>query len=150
MLRSHMFRMSVAAVAATASLGAVAVTGMASSASASTGLKVKCTTLTGNDTSTATLTGCNGNTGGATMPIAITSLITGGTITWANSLTTTIGAPTITTGILCPVGDSDDVAKGTVTADTTGSVTVGGKYKIEICIDGSGNLSLPPGKKAKI
>jgi hypothetical protein len=67
-----------------------------------------------------------------------------------NGKTTTIGAPTLSTGTNCPAGDTDEVAKSTVTADTTGSVTVGSKTKVEVCITGSGSISLPAGKKAKI
>jgi hypothetical protein len=137
--------MSLAALAATASLGAVAVTGLAGSASATT-LKIKCATLSGTLSTTATVSGCSGNTGGASQPIAITSLLGGGTITWVNGKTTTISAPTISSGTLCPVGDTDDIAKGTVSADTTHSVTVGSAYKIEVCLDGNDNLSFPAHK----
>jgi len=112
---------------------------------------IKCTNLSGNESSTATLSGCTGNTGGSSMPIAVTTLTSGGTITWSNGKATTVGAPTSGSGTLCPTGSAeDDVLKGTVTADTTGSVTVPSKYNIELCIDPSGNFSLPPGKKAKI
>ncbi len=113
-------------------------------------LKIKCTGLTGNTSSTVMLTGCNGNTGGSSMPLPVATLAGGGAITWTNGQSTTISTPAISAGTHCPVGDTDVVAKAKVTADTTGSATVGGKAKIEVCIDSAGNVSLPPGKKAKI
>lgn len=152
MFRSRLCRMSLAAAAATASIGAAAVTAAAGSASASSAaaLSVKCTTLTGNSGTTVMLSGCSGNTGGASKALPITALVSGGTIKWKNLKTTKVGAPAITPGTLCPAGDTDDIAKSKILADTTHSVTVGSTTNIEVCIDGSGNLSLAPGTKAKI
>jgi hypothetical protein len=113
--------------------------------------KIKCSGLTGNISSTVTLSGCNGNSGGGSQPLNATSLATGGTITWLNGKTTTIGVPALSTGTACPTGTpTDEIAKAKVTADTTGSVTVGSTAKIEVCIASSGAITLPPGKKAKI
>ncbi len=84
------------------------------------------------------------------MALPVATLATGGTITWVNGKKTKISAPVLSSGTNCPLGDTDAVAKGTVKNDTTGSATVGSQYKIEVCVDGSGNVSLPPGKKAKI
>jgi hypothetical protein len=69
---------------------------------------------------------------------------------WVNGLKTKLGAPTLSTGTLCPAGDTDEIAKGKVLADTTHHATVGEGYKIEACVDASGNISLAPGTKAKI
>jgi hypothetical protein len=82
------------------------------------------------------------------------SLITGGTVHWVNGQTTTIGAPTLTAGNAhkcpgyvkpvkgqpAPKEPTEEKFTGTVTADTTG-MKVPGKYKGDVCIDQSGNIT---------
>jgi hypothetical protein len=92
---------------------------------------------------TVTASGCNGNTGGGSQPTNSSALASGGTITWKNSKTTTIGKPTIT-GITSPkckaTGDSADSVTATVTADTTGLKTLG-TLTSKVCITATGNIS---------
>ena len=92
-----------------------------------------CTGLHGNlFTDSATLSGCGGNTGGSgTLPPSV--LANGsGTITWANSTSTSVA---ITVKQLkkehaCPsTAYSEFQVKGAPTADTTGSATAGSKVK---------------------
>jgi hypothetical protein len=151
MLRNRIVRFATAGVfVATPFALALGFSGPASATQPAV-LKIKCTGLSGNISSTVTLSGCSGNTGGGSQPIVATALATGGTITWLNGKTTTIAAPTLSTGTNCPSGTpTDEKAKAKVTADTTGSATVGSKAKIEVCISTTGAITLPPGKKAKI
>jgi len=112
---------------------------------------IKCTGLNGNIGTTVQLTGCSGNTGGSSGPIPSTSLATGGTITWANSDTTTVTLSVASGGVGCPAKNTLYTATGTSTADTTGSAPVGGKVKVFACVNNkSGAITLEPGKKAKI
>ena len=152
MLRSRIVRFASAGLALATPLAiVVSLSGPASASQPKLVLKIKCTGLTGNEMGNVTLSGCNGNTGGSSTPFTANLLGTGGTITWSNGKTTTIGMTTSKTGTACPAGtDTDVILKSTVTAVTTRSVTIGSKSKIEVCTDGSGNITLPPGKKAKI
>jgi hypothetical protein len=118
--------------------------------------KTVCTTVTGTLTGTTTISGCSGtaDNGGASMPISTTSLATGGTITWVNSKTTTFGAATLSAGNAkkcpgyvkpvkgqpAPKEPTEEKFTGAVTADTTGMKVVG-KYKGDVCIDQSGNIT---------
>jgi hypothetical protein len=136
--------LSAVAVAVAATLGVVTFVGPASAA----GLKIKCTHLTGNLNGTLTLSGCNGNTGGSSMPLpAFQFLGGGGTITWLNGKLTTVTlaatgeTETDPAGGSCPAGSSEIQSKGTVTADDTGSAPVGGVAKGEVC-DTANNLVL--------
>jgi len=152
MLRSRIARFATAGLVIATPLSLViGLSGPASASQPAVVLSIKCSGLSGNISSTVTLSGCNHNSGGGSQPLNAAALATGGTITWLNGKTTKIGAPALSTGTLCPAGTAtDEVAKSTVTADTTHSVTVGSKTKVEVCIDSSGNITLPPGKKAKI
>jgi len=114
---------------------------------------VKCTGLSGTALATGTLTGCNdpANTGGSgTFP---TSPASSATITWASggSTTGTVSYTGATTNT-CASGSSEETVTGKVTSDTGAgsSVAVGGKIKGDICISGTGALSLAPGTKFKI
>jgi len=99
---------------------------------------IKCTSLTGNAAGTATFNGCSGNTGGASKPIAGSSFASGGTVTWDNSDTTTLGTPSLGAGTFtCPAGATAYKVSGSVTADTTGSAPVPGTYKFNLCYNGS-------------
>ncbi len=120
----------------------------APSAGAAKTKTISCSKLSGNAATKIKASGCTGNTGGTSKKMAATVLAGGGTIKWANGKTTTIGAPSLATGSLCPAGDTDVVASGTVTADTTGSAKpIPGLFSAEVCVDGSGNISLAPGTK---
>jgi hypothetical protein len=108
---------------------------------------ITCTKATGStNTGKIKLKKCNGNTGTKSTNLSIALLASGGTVTWANAKTTTFGSPTLATGSNCPAGDTDELFSGTVSADTTGSAKpIPGVYNGEVCIDGSGNFSLPAG-----
>jgi hypothetical protein len=114
---------------------------------------IPCTTVTGTLTGSVTITGCK-------VPLTLkkkyvsasapnsSALATGGTLTWSPAGTTTIlGAPTTSTGTLCPAGDTDVIAKGVVTGGTAKVTGKGQKYGGEFCIDASGNVSVAPGTK---
>jgi hypothetical protein len=152
-LHSRVSRLAVAAVAASASIASVV--GFVGTAHAA-GLKIKCTALTGTITGNITLSGCNGNTGGSSLPMPATSLATGGTITWVNTQTTTVTLTSSTTetdpteALKCPKKSTEYEAKGSVTADTTGSAPVGGKASGEACVDAAGNITLEPGSVLKL
>jgi hypothetical protein len=154
MLRSRLIRMSIAVAAAVAVPLGGAVIFDASPASAAF-VGIKCTTITGTLFGTVTVSGCNGNTGGASTAMPPPPpLLSGGTITWVNSDTTTLGAPTVTsvTGSAktCTSTQSEEKSTGAVTADTTGSAPVPGTYKIFVCLSSKGKLTDAPGKKVKI
>jgi hypothetical protein len=144
MLHSRFFRLSVAALAATASLGTLAVTGLASPAYA--GTKIKCTTITGNGVSTIVLSGCNGNTGGSSLPLTAATLLSGGKLTWVNGKYTKVKTTAVEGPLgACAAGDTEYNATGTVKADTTGSAPVGGAVKASVCVDANLNISEEPG-----
>jgi hypothetical protein len=150
MLRSRLYWLSVAALAAGISLEAVVVLAGPQGVASATTSSIQCKTLIGNTQKTVTLKGCSGNTGKASKPMPVSSLLGGGKAKWMNKKTTTIAAPNLSGGALCPAGDADAVATGIVTADTTKSVTIGSAYTLEVCVDPSGNVSLAPGTKAVI
>jgi hypothetical protein len=142
MLRSRII--PVIGIAALVSGGTIGA--LAPSAGAAKTKTISCTKLTGNASTKVQASGCNGNTGKKSKKMAVTVLAGGGTIKWANGKTTTTAAPTLAIGSLCPTGDSDVVASGHVTKDTTGSAKpIPGVFNTEICVDGSGNVSLAPG-----
>ena len=123
--------------------------------------KVTCSNLNGSVTSGfVTLSGCsdfNGaTTGPGSHPISIAVLEAGGTITWDSGLTTTFSAPALasTNAKKCPgyvKGASSEPSaekfSGSVTADTSG-MKVPGKYKGEVCISSSGNITALKALKA--
>jgi hypothetical protein len=137
------------AVVAVAGSAAIATVPFAGPASAAT-LSIKCSSLKGNIGTTVTASKCSGNTGKASKAIKATLLASGGKITWVNGKTTTVKLTVKAGGTACPAGSSEYVATGTVTADTTGSATVGGKVKGSACVDSAGNLTLVPGTKLTI
>jgi hypothetical protein len=121
---------------------------------------IKCSTLTGNINNTVTLSGCTGNTGGGSMPISAGSFASGGPIPWLNGKTTTVtnsSSSTETDGTeakKCSTpAETEFESTGKVTADTTGSTTVGAKVKSEACVKlppGNGSIRNEPGSKFKI
>jgi hypothetical protein len=142
MLRSRII--PVIGIAALVSGGIIGA--LAPSAGAAGTKTIKCTKLTGNVSTKVQASGCNGNTGTKSKKMAATVLAGGGTIKWANGKTTTIGAPSLATGSLCPAGDTDVVATGSVTADTTGSAKpIPGVFNAEVCVSSTGAISLAPG-----
>jgi hypothetical protein len=145
----HSKIMRLVAIGALAGSAAVAAVPLAGPAGAAT-LSIKCKKLTGNIASSVVLSGCSGNTGGKSKPIPATSLASGGTIKWVNAKTTTVKLSVKQAGTACPAGSTEYQAKGTVTADTTGSATVGGAAKALACVTASGAISLVPGTKAVI
>jgi hypothetical protein len=138
---------SVVAVAPLIAVGTYSV----SPASASGFIGIKCFALTGTLTSNVTLAGCNGHTGTASMAFSPTILLAGGTITWSNNKTTTINV-TVSSGAKaggCPNSETAFTSKGTTTADTTGSAPVGGKVKIQWCLNEQ-TITTAQGTLAKI
>ena len=141
LLRFRVARLLTAAtIVGAATVGAISFAGPTNAAVGT----IKCTTLTGNLTTTVTLSGCNGNTGGA--------------IPWVNGQTTTV---TLTPNIgvesdadllgSCSSSATEVEVTGTVTADTTGSAIVGGKVKVEACLNNTTqNIKLEPGTALKL
>jgi hypothetical protein len=145
---SRIARLSFSAAAALALPIGGAVALSAGTAGAAGTKTITCTKVTGNIGTKLHLKGCNGNTGTKSKGFTAATFAGGGTIKWVNGKTTTFGAPTITTGTLCPAGDTDESFTGAVTADTTGSAKpIPGVYKGEVCIDSAGNVSIAPGTK---
>ena len=143
---SRIARLTFSAAAALALPIGGAVALSASPAGAAGKKTITCTKVTGNLATKIHLKGCNGNTGTKSKGITASQFATGGVLKWANGKTTTFGAPTTGTGTLCPTGDTDETFTGAVTADTTLSAKpIPGVYAGEVCIDGSGNISLAPG-----
>jgi hypothetical protein len=140
-------RIMIGAAAAAAAIVPIAgVSALAASPAGATTKTISCTAMSGNVGTKIQLKGCNGNTGGKSKKTAVGTLATGGTIKWANGKTTTFGPSTLGAGTNCPAGDTDETATGAVTADTTKSAKpIPGVFSGEVCIDGSGNLSLPAG-----
>jgi hypothetical protein len=154
-LHSKSIRLTIAALAASASIGAVA---FVAAGSASAALSIKCSALSGSAAAggTITLSGCTGNTGGASQPTPTATLQNGGTITWVNNLTTTVSKPTAsqtetdtTETKVCPAGTTEFESKGKVVSDTTGSAPAGGVTKAEACVNLTTlSLNNEPGSKA--
>jgi hypothetical protein len=142
MLRSRII--PVIGIAALVSGGTIGA--LAPSAGAAKTKTIKCTKLSGNAATKVQASGCTGNTGTKSKKMAATVLAGGGTIKWANGKTTTIGTPSLATGSLCPAGDTDVIASGAVTADTTGSTKpIPGVFNVEVCVSSTGAISLAPG-----
>src|ERR1700722_12187540 len=99
------------AVAAT-SMSMVGVIGATASPAWASFTGIKCSGLSGNISSTVTLSGCNGNTGGGSMPLPAASLASGGTITWLNSDTTTVTLTVTSGGVGCPAKNTLYTASG--------------------------------------
>ena len=146
-----MFKSRLGRIVASGLLAGATVLAFTGPASA-TVTGIKCKVLTGNIATNVTLKRCKvGNTGGASKAMPATALASGGTIKWVNGKTTTVKL-TVTQGSAanCAVGDSEYDAKGKVTADTTGSVKIGGAVSAHVCVAPSGAISLVPGTAAKI
>jgi hypothetical protein len=145
--------LSAAAIVGAGTLGAISFAGPTNAAVGT----IKCTKLTGNINTTITLSGCNGNTGGASLPISSINLATGGPIPWVNGQSTTVtlsasnGETDSDLAGTCASTATEFEAVGTVTADTTGSAIVGGKVKAEACENPTtGKITLEPGTALKL
>jgi hypothetical protein len=153
-LRTGLIRYAVAGALTVLPLAAtVGYAADSASASPATFVGIKCKVLSGNTATTVTLKTCNGNTGGASIAEPISTLTSGGTVTWLNSQTTTFDSPTLTTIAqtsslyTCKktAAYSEIKATGAVLADTTGSAPVPGSYTIWVCLNStSGKITLAP------
>jgi predicted alpha/beta-hydrolase family hydrolase len=139
-------RRAVLLVAALTIPASAATVALSSPAWAKVEKSIKCTSLSGPATGTIVVSGCNGNTGGGAT-VSGAALAAGGTITWNNSATTTIAAPTLKSSksltkkcvTLYGAGTIEDSFTAAVTADTTGLKKLG-TAKGAICLDPSGNI----------
>ena len=134
--------LAVAALTIPVSVTTVGLVGLAAPAGASAPLS--CTKVTGNASGNVTLKGCGGGLGKGSGPAS--ALATTGTITWKGHKkgTTTVSITSITTPVVsrCAKGSTEEDATGTVTADTSGKVTVGSAVAGDVCVSASGNISL--------
>jgi hypothetical protein len=101
--------------------------------------------VSGNATGTLAVSGCNSGLGKGTVPGS--ALATGsGVITWKGhgKGTTTISVTATSPGQgACASGSVEEDATGTVTADTSGKVTVGSAVSARACVNSStGAVSL--------
>jgi len=152
------FLMLAAALAIAASGATLALSGSQAWAKGGPNGKMTCTGLNGTETGTITISGCT-DSGSATatqsQPLVTTALATGGTVTWTNATTSTFAAPVLVSikAKKCPgyvastkknpysgPEPSADKFSGSVTADTSG-LKIPGKYKGEVCISASGNVT---------
>jgi hypothetical protein len=124
---------------------------MAASAAVST---VKCGTLTGTATGTVTISHCSPTNAKYVSASAPTAGLAGGsgTITWSPSGKTTNITDSFSqaTTNRCASGSTEYDAKGKVTGGTARYTKTGDKVKVDVCLDGSGNVSLVPGTKAAL
>ena len=157
-------RRTLLLVAALALPGSVIFTALDGGQAFATGPhgKVTCTSIHGSVSSgTVTISGCtdtNGaNTGAGSHPISIAVLEAGGTVTWNSGKTSTFSKPLLasTKATKCPgyvKGGSNEPSaekfSGTVTADTSG-LKVPGKYKGQVCISPSGQITALKNKALK-
>ena len=146
-----MFKSRLVRIVASGALAGATVLAFTGPASA-TVTGIKCKALTGNIANSVVIKRCVvGNTGGRSKAMPAANLASGGTIKWVNGKTTTVKL-TVTQGSAanCAVGDTEYDAVGKVTADTTGSVKIGGKVSAHVCVSPTGALSLVPGTAAKL
>jgi hypothetical protein len=115
---------------------------------------VTCKHLSG-DILTVSLTGCSdfGNTGGSgILPMTDPTA----TISWATGLYTTMtfGATLIgqdeTERYSCRMGSTEFEESGTVTADAMGSIPVGSRFSVELCLIPTNVVVNEKGSKPKI
>jgi len=139
-----MRRVLLAVAALTIPVSAVTVAfGSPALAKAKAEKSITCKKLSGSISATITVSSCNGNTGGGSQALDATALATGGTITWSNSQSTTLGTPTLgsVTSKKCKAtGDTAESFTMAVTADTTG-LSVLGTATGQVCITSSGSIS---------
>jgi len=134
---------SVTAMALPVSLAAVSLSTPAGAASG-----VACKKLTGTATGNFTVTKCtpkskqNKKATGSS-----TSLATGsGTITWSPSHgTTTVSLSETQSGSSCPAGSTEYVVTGSVTGGTSTYTSAGDAVSGDVCLSGTGKLTLVKG-----
>jgi hypothetical protein len=134
------------AVALTVLLSVVALVANASAAP-DRGASFTCSKLKSSGTGAAEmikLTGCGGNTGGRSKWIPIAALTGGAEFLWANRTSTSGASPEISAGGVCPNGQSINSILLPITADTTGSVSVGTFAFFQLCSTRTGGTKLAP------
>jgi hypothetical protein len=142
----------IAAAVTLIPVGAASVA-LASPASAA-GLSITCKAMIGttNVTTgnlTTHLSKCNGNTGGSGSWTGSRDA-TSATFKWKNGKSTSFTLNRGPSTKPCPTGDVAAAESGKVTADTTGSASVGGKVSEDICLNAAGTIRLAAGTVAKI
>jgi hypothetical protein len=112
---------------------------------------IACTTISGTVSGTITVSGCTGgDTGGSSVPVAATTLATGGTIHWVSGGSTTIGAPTLTSTSAkkCPgyvknaaTEPSAEDFSAAVSSDTGDGLKLPGTAKGAVCLGTDGSVT---------
>jgi hypothetical protein len=145
-------RIMLAVIAASAALVPLAgITVLTAGPAGATPTGIKCSTANGTanastESATIKFSGCTGNTDGKGTTTG-TEGATTGTIKWGNKDKTSFNETT-STGTNCPTSSIDDeLVKGKVTSDNTGSTSVGAKVKGELCVSSSLAITLAPGTK---
>ena len=109
---------------------------------------ITCKSFSGTLSGTITIGGCNGNTGGSSAALTVSTLASGGMINWTNGKSTTIGQPTlgsIKSSKCKATGDIAESVSAAVTADTTGLTSLG-TLTTQVCIAGTSISALKPVK----
>jgi hypothetical protein len=115
---------------------------------------VKCKNISGTDAGTVTVSKCGdkANTGGSGTTSA-TALIGGsGKIKWNGTGTTKVDnvVPTSEGQGSCPTGSTEYSITGQVaggTGEAAKSIPKGWTFTVDICLDGSGNITMAPGSE---
>jgi hypothetical protein len=112
---------------------------------------IACTTISGSVSGNITVSGCTGgDTGGGSVPVAATTLATGGTIHWVSGGSTTIGAPTLTSTSAkkCPGYVKNAATEPTaedfsavVSSDTGDGLKLPGTAKGAVCLGTHGSIA---------
>ncbi len=136
MTRGRMARVALALALAAGAVGAVGVTIVEGASTASaTASPLICHKIYGHITTTVVITKCGVAQGGA--HFTGSDILTGGTLTWGKSRTTTSYSGTATSpgeGI-CPAGRVEYDFTGTITGDTSTYVNVGDTVTYDICVN---------------
>ena len=135
-----MRRVLLAVAALAVPVSVITVSSSAAWAKTKPETSIVCKTLTGNVETTVVASQCTGDTGGSSEAVDATDLATGGTITWSNGKTTTIGTPTIASVHNKKCSGTAESFSAPVTADTTGLKTLG-MTTGEVCVSSSDAIS---------
>lgn len=93
---------------------------------------------------------CSGRTGTKGTSTGTISATTA-TVKWHNGKTTTFSTSMAAGTFTCPTGDIAEAISGTVTADTTGSASVGGAVSADVCFNATtGKVTKASGTVVKI
>jgi hypothetical protein len=114
---------------------------------------VKCAALAGEQAAQSAFERCTpAKTKFVTASVSTADLTSGvATLTWSPSGKTTTISVHYVSGNSCPAGDSEEVAKGKVTASKAKYTKVGDKVKFDFCIDPiGGDVTLAPGTVAAL